>query len=168
VWIFKKINKVFFKNLDNLFSKYWLNYFKSSKYIFRIAFSIRPIGFQITSNCWNSFFRIAFSIRPIGFHSLDEVIKKLLSVQAWCYQAWCYYLWLSLEVSRDSSVVASSTTQTCQQEDVGSNLGMSGGGFPRRHELNHIVSAGKFFLSCTTTHQKKIFFYILFVLRLHQ
>ncbi len=129
MWIFKKINKVFFKNLDNLFSKYWLNYFKSSKYIFRIAFSIRPIGFQITSNCWNSFFRIAFSIRPIGFHSLDEVIKKLLSVQAWCYQAWCYYLWLSLEVSRDSSVVASSTTQTCQQEDVGSNLGLSGEDF---------------------------------------
>ena len=36
---------------------------------------------------------------------------------------------LVFNVNRDGSVVASSTTQTCQKEDVGSNLSLSGEDF---------------------------------------
>ena len=66
---------------------------------------------------------------------------------------------LVFNVNRDGSVVASSATQTCQQEDAGSNLGLSGGLFPHRHELKHIRAVGKYSPSLAATHQSEYFFY---------
>jgi hypothetical protein len=77
---------------------------------------------------------------------MRHLLKKIYS-GSHIYSKIC----LVFNVNRDGSVVASSATQTCQQEDAGSNLGLSGGLFPRRHELKHIRAVG------TATHQK-IFF----------